>query len=103
MADFNSSANDVERKLKRRYGGRRSQCRGPVRHSLLCGLWDEVGAWLGVDTEGCGTFRTWPVQADHHWFLHLSVWNGLVSNITQLPSLQQFKKSLKLTLLSSYL
>ena len=33
----------------------------------------------------------------------IHVWNGLASNITQLPSLQQFKKSLKSTLLSSYL
>ena len=33
----------------------------------------------------------------------IHVWNGLASNMTQLPSLQQFKKSLKSTLLSSYL
>ena len=33
----------------------------------------------------------------------IHVWNGLESNIRQLPSLQQFKKSLKSTLLSSYL
>ena len=33
----------------------------------------------------------------------IHIWNGLVSDMTQLPSLQQFKKSLKLTLLSSYL
>ena len=33
----------------------------------------------------------------------IHVWNGLASNIRQLPSLQQFKKSLKSTLLSSYL
>ena len=33
----------------------------------------------------------------------IHVCNGLASNITQLPSLQQFKKSLKSTLLSSYL
>ena len=33
----------------------------------------------------------------------IHVWNGLESNIKQLPSIQQFKKSLKSTLLSSYL
>ena len=33
----------------------------------------------------------------------IHVWNGLACNIRQLPSLQQFKKSLKSTLLSSYL
>ena len=33
----------------------------------------------------------------------IRVWNGLASNIRQLPSLPQFKKSLKSTLLSSYL
>ena len=31
------------------------------------------------------------------------IWTGLASDITQLPSLQQFKKRLKSTLLSSYL
>ena len=39
-----------------------------------------------------------------HRLLSITVtWNGLASNITQLPNLQQFKKSLKSTLLSSYL
>ena len=33
----------------------------------------------------------------------IHIWNGLVSCITQLPSLQQFKNRLKSTLLSSYL
>ena len=33
----------------------------------------------------------------------LHTWNGLASEITQLPSLQQFKKRLKSMLLSSYL
>ncbi|KAK2183256.1 hypothetical protein NP493_316g01007 [Ridgeia piscesae] len=33
----------------------------------------------------------------------IHIWNGLASDITQLPSLQQFKKRLKSTLLSSYL
>ena len=33
----------------------------------------------------------------------IHVWNGLASNITQLPSLQQFKNSLKSTLLYLYL
>ncbi|KAK2172327.1 hypothetical protein NP493_972g00010 [Ridgeia piscesae] len=33
----------------------------------------------------------------------IHIWNGLAKNITQLPSLQQFKKRLKATLLSFYL
>ena len=33
----------------------------------------------------------------------IHIWNGLASDITQLPSSQQFKKRLKSTLLSSYL
>ena len=33
----------------------------------------------------------------------INIWNGLASEITQLPSLQQFKNRLKSTLLSSYL
>ena len=33
----------------------------------------------------------------------INICNGLASDITQLPSLQQFKKRLKSTLLSSYL
>ena len=33
----------------------------------------------------------------------IHILNGLASDITQLPSLQQFKKRLKSTLLSSYL
>ena len=33
----------------------------------------------------------------------IHIWNGLASEITQLPSLQQFKKRLKSTLMSSYL
>ena len=33
----------------------------------------------------------------------IHIWNGLANDITQLPSLQQFKKRLKSTLLSSYL
>jgi len=36
-------------------------------------------------------------------YIYIHIWNGLGSNITQLPSLQQFKNSLKSTLLSSYL
>ena len=33
----------------------------------------------------------------------IHIWNGLASDITQLPNLQQFKKRLKSTLISSYL
>ena len=33
----------------------------------------------------------------------IHIWNGLASDITQLPSLQQFKKRLKSMLLSLYL
>ena len=33
----------------------------------------------------------------------IHLWNGLASGITQVPSLQQFKKRLKSTVFSSYL
>ena len=33
----------------------------------------------------------------------IHMWNGVASDITQLPSLQEFKKRLKSTLLASYL
>ena len=33
----------------------------------------------------------------------IHIWNGLASDITQLPTLQQFKKRLKSTLFSTYL